>query len=787
MSVATESSRMRLSGWICCVVAAVLVPLGTAQPSAAQTTQGESGGPVTLVVALGSSLSDVGTAASLVAAGEGRAVVFASSPSGLGDAAVGVVAETQPARVLIVGGTAAVGASIQAELSRTVPGVSIERLAGTDRVHTAALAAQRALAGTDGASVIIANGWSLPDVGAAAAAVAAGAADAVLYAQSDRLGEPTREALDRHRPARVLIAGGTAALSAQVQQQAAQAAGGATTSRLGGATRTKTAALLAQTALESGADTAVIANGWSLPDVGAAAALAASLDGSYVVYAQSADSLGEPASAALVGHPPARAYLIGDTDTLTTAVHEQLRQAVPNADVIAVTDPAHTTHHALGITPPTTPMADVVEYRAGDTIPGFPSGFAAASGNFSSASVSITGGGTTVTVTIGPNGTAAYADTTYTCTTAGGCTIVNGRVTAGTINATTTAATTSDAAPAPDLVVDTPTVSDSSPTAGASFTLSATVRNQGSGPSASTTLRYFRSADATITTADTPAGTDTVSRLDARGTGAESTSVTAPSTPETYYYGACVDSASDESDKTNNCSAAVTVTVGAGEIAPDLVVDTPTVTNSSPIAGASFTLSATVRNQGSGPSASATLRYYRSADATITTGDTEVGTDSVFRLDAQESGAESVSLTAPTTPGTYYYGACVGLSSGESDTTNNCSGSVQVTVSASAGSAVEVSNLDCSGEQLHAGSSLYSYTVTGEAYAHRDVGDVRVGYGVGYFRELSLGFVYYDGPPGAFTHLHSMSAGESKSFEFTWIESTRRTACSVELRWIERR
>ena len=47
--------------------------------------------------------------------------------------------------------------------------------------------------------------------------------------------------------------------------------------------------------------------------------------------------------------------------------------------------------------------------------------------------------------------------------------------------------------------------------------------------------------------------------------------------------------------------------------APDLVVSTPSVSADSPTAGASFTLSATVRNQGSsGSGATATLRYYRS-------------------------------------------------------------------------------------------------------------------------------------------------------------------------------
>ena len=54
-----------------------------------------------------------------------------------------------------------------------------------------------------------------------------------------------------------------------------------------------------------------------------------------------------------------------------------------------------------------------------------------------------------------------------------------------------------------------------------------------------------------------------MSRLNASSSGDESISLTAPDTPGTYYYGACVDSLSDESDTANNCSIAVVVTVGA--------------------------------------------------------------------------------------------------------------------------------------------------------------------------------------------------------------------------------
>ena len=231
----------------------------------------------------------------------------------------------------------------------------------------------------------------------------------------------------------------------------------------------------------------------------------------------------------------------------------------------------------------------------------------------------------------------------------------------------------------PDLVVGSPTVSDSNPAPGAVFTLSATASNAGGGESAATTLRYYQSTDATITTSDTEVGTDAVAGLAASGSDSQSVELVAPSAPGTYHYGACVDAVAGESDTTNNCSTAVQVTVPSPDH-PDLVVVSPSVSDSNPAAGASFTLSATASNAGGGESAATTLRYYQSTDATITTSDTEVGTDAVAGLAASGSDSQSVELVAPSAPGTYHYGACVDAVAGESDTTNNCSTAVQVTV-----------------------------------------------------------------------------------------------------------
>ena len=235
----------------------------------------------------------------------------------------------------------------------------------------------------------------------------------------------------------------------------------------------------------------------------------------------------------------------------------------------------------------------------------------------------------------------------------------------------------------PDLSVGSQSVSISGPETGEPFTLSATVTNQGDGESAATTLRYYLSTDTTITTSDTPLGADAIAALAAGGTSSQSISATAPSSTGTYYYGACVDAVRGEADTTNNCSASVQVDVSEQATSPDLAVGAPSVSDSSPETGGSFTLSALVSNQGDEESPATTLRYYRSADATITTSDIEVGTDAVGVLAVSETSSQSIDLTALSTAGMYYYGACVDTVNSESDATNNCSSSVRVTIGSS--------------------------------------------------------------------------------------------------------
>ena len=248
---------------------------------------------------------------------------------------------------------------------------------------------------------------------------------------------------------------------------------------------------------------------------------------------------------------------------------------------------------------------------------------------------------------------------------------------------------TEPASPQPDLVVELPSVSDEGPAAGASFTFSATVRNAGSADAAPTTLRVYRSDDATVTASDLRVDADTVGELAAARSTTRRMELTAPERAGTYYYGACVDAAEKESNTANNCSASVRVTVREPQVPdsgprvsplprPDLVVTAHWV-GFDVFTGVSFSLSVRIRNAGDA-TATATVRFYRSDDATVTPSDLRVGVDTVSALEPSEREDAMVMVAAPASTGTYYYRACADAVANESDTENNCSGLISVTV-----------------------------------------------------------------------------------------------------------
>ena len=239
-----------------------------------------------------------------------------------------------------------------------------------------------------------------------------------------------------------------------------------------------------------------------------------------------------------------------------------------------------------------------------------------------------------------------------------------------------------------DLLIVAIMAGDRNPAAGGSFVLSVIVGNDGTAAAPATRVRFLRSADEEITTDDSEVGTVELAPIAVAGRASGSVEVSAPATGGTYYYGACVEAVTGESDTGNNCSAAVAVVVaasgepgqpaGPASSGADLTVAAPMASDANPVAGASFTLSATVVNGGTGSSNATEVRFFRSTDATITVADTQVAVADVPALAASGSVTASADVSAPAAGGTYYYGACVDAVPGEAATGNNCSPAVTV-------------------------------------------------------------------------------------------------------------
>jgi hypothetical protein len=154
--------------------------------------------------------------------------------------------------------------------------------------------------------------------------------------------------------------------------------------------------------------------------------------------------------------------------------------------------------------------------------------------------------------------------------------------------------------------------------------------------------------------------------------------VTAPAAPGPYWVGACVDAVGGELTTNNQCSLEGVGMTIVGR--PNLRTLTPGVTQSVLLTRGSLGVTVTVENLGDAASPATTLRYYASADATITTADAQIGTATVAALAVGAATAYSQTVQAPTTPGTYWIGGCVDVVANETVTANQCSTGVPITL-----------------------------------------------------------------------------------------------------------
>lgn len=274
--------------------------IATAVALADQAIARRGAQPARILVASARAFPD-GLAAGAVAGRDGGVVVL-SEPDTLPDATAEWLSEHLGLPVAVVGGEAALSESVRDDIT-AVTGVRPERISGPDRYATAvALTADH-----DAAEIWLTSGESAPD--ALAAGAAAVARDStLLLTQGDGLPESTRAALEQAAPARVVIAGGTAAVSDNVQDAVTALLPDATVSRIAGADRHDTALRIAAEATPD-ATGAVITTGRDWVDALAATPVAAAVAGPVLLVSQRC----VPADLAAVLEPLEEVVVAGGT------------------------------------------------------------------------------------------------------------------------------------------------------------------------------------------------------------------------------------------------------------------------------------------------------------------------------------------------------------------------------------------------------------------------------------------------------------------------------------------
>ena len=239
--------------------------------------------------------------------------------------------------------------------------------------------------------------------------------------------------------------------------------------------------------------------------------------------------------------------------------------------------------------------------------------------------------------------------------------------------------------------------------------VSVTVKNSGGGESPATSFVLYRSGDATLESSDDNMGTYSVGTVAAGGTKVITATITTemlsndPASPTHFivageFDGETLSSKDEAANKevandflgveVYSTDGGVTINNGDAIAGSDIVDDFDydwsatgaAVSKATSVAtGEKITLTFDVTNTIDFRAPRASLSFYRSTDATITTFDTGIGAASVGALAAGATFKVSTDVFAPSSLGTYYYGACV-VSDDDSDSSNDCSTGVAVAV-----------------------------------------------------------------------------------------------------------
>ncbi|WP_162940261.1 cell wall-binding repeat-containing protein [Gryllotalpicola protaetiae] len=251
-------------------------------------------------------------------------------PGGLPDEVVAELKHLNPGTIDIIGGTAAIPDPLFQLIQAAVPGATVNRLAGADRYATS-----RAVVGnvfTTAHTAYLATGANYPDALSAAAAAGSQADPVILInGSATTLDSDTLAEFAQLGVTDVVIAGGPVSISAAIEGQLDSLLGAAHVTRLGGADRYETSALIGAHSFTS-ATKVYLAAGTEFPDALAGSAVAGALHAPLLTVQPGCVPYDSYADLTALG--VTHATLIGGTAALSSSV-DNLRKCDPELSIVA--------------------------------------------------------------------------------------------------------------------------------------------------------------------------------------------------------------------------------------------------------------------------------------------------------------------------------------------------------------------------------------------------------------------------------------------------------------------
>jgi len=231
-----------------------------------------------------------------------------------------------PATVVILGGTAAISNDVKTAVEAAVSGVNVQRIGGTNRYDTARLISEAAFpdpVGNPIETVFIVTGQNFPDaLSAASTAVVKGFG--LLLVNPTSVPPVIAAELARLDPDKVLILGGTAAVSAAVEAELKAIV--PNTTRITAPNRYALPAELSERYFTSPVGNVMIAVGDNFPDALAGGPAALVFPGPMLLVLP--DSIPAEAAAELERLDPANIIILGGSAVVSVGVQSQLAEYV---------------------------------------------------------------------------------------------------------------------------------------------------------------------------------------------------------------------------------------------------------------------------------------------------------------------------------------------------------------------------------------------------------------------------------------------------------------------------